>query len=116
MAGHIAEDSLAKVPPVPPGFWHVGRVIGPRRRGTKPEVPMNVRRDRWHGSWPVAVGQALDAPDMAFVNFSNRPGFHQLNRSAVISSGMNLRAHLGREVLVLSGELSNRSRFIHRMR
>jgi hypothetical protein len=42
---HVTQAAGTEVPPSAPFEWHVSRMIRALRGGTKPEVPVEVRRD-----------------------------------------------------------------------
>src|ERR1051326_8141054 len=71
MAGHVPQDAVSEIPPVTPRLWQIIGMIGPGRRGSQPEVPMKVSRNRRRLRWPFTVSQAFLTPNVAFSNLSD---------------------------------------------
>src|SRR5262245_28005068 len=99
VAGHVAQNPFAEIPPMAPRPRQVVRMIRPRRRWTEPEIPMKALWNRRRLPGTFAVGQALFAPDMTFLYLPNCASLHQLHHAPVIIARMDLSPHLCREFI-----------------
>src|ERR1044071_5887842 len=94
MAGHVAQDTFAEIPPMTPGFWQIRPVIWTRGRWAEPQVPMQAV---WHGRHlprTFTVGQAFLTPDVAFGHLADSAALHQFDHATIIAGSVNLCAHL----------------------
>ena len=118
MAAHVAERPVAEVPPAVPGeiARQVGRVERPPGGRTQPKIPMDVLGHGLLALRQAAAGADPAAPRMHLVNRADRARLDQLDHAAIVVFGVDLRAHLGRQ-LALVGQvgLADHVGFVHAM-
>ena len=111
MAPHITERTLPEIPPPPPlsGMVAAGHK-GPHRCRTEPEIPGECLR------YLLALGRLCGAtprftdPDVNLADIANHTRTDHFDHAAIIFSGVDLCAELGRHSL-LSRKAGQQPRF-----
>jgi len=114
VAAKIAQAAAAKVPPAAPRTGQITGMVGSHGGGAEPQVPIEFRRHGRRIRGPVAAAVADGVPDVDLAHRPDRPRLDQLHDAAVVRAGVNLRAHL-RGQFVLVGQLDHHADLRHRM-
>ena len=103
VAGHVAQGSLAEIPPAPPLSRMVdARPEGTFGRGAEPKIPTE---RLW---WRLASFRALPAaptladPDVNLRDFADRARLDDLDDAPIVFAGVNLRPQLRRHAMFAS--------------
>src|SRR3954468_10671025 len=84
MTRHVAEDAVAKIPPMTPNFGKIIRVVRPSWGWAEPKIPVKIRRNRRHAGRALAIRQTPVAPDVTLAHCANRARLHQLDDAAIV--------------------------------
>ena len=99
VAAHVGQGAAAKLPEASPASWV--QTVAVRSLGTvpKPQLPVEVFGSRRFWCTVSSAGPVFPAPDMHFRDVADGLASHQFHDPPVVVSGVDLRAHLGDQIL-----------------